>query len=74
MPSLAFLQDSLGNQFSVHSKQSLGATSLKNGWLEIMLDRRLVQDDGRGLGQGVLDNRPMNVIFHLLKESNVCFT
>jgi len=71
MPSLAFLQDSLGNRFSVHSKQSLGAASLKNGWLEIMLDRRLVQDDGRGLGQGVMDNRPMNVIFHLLRESNV---
>ncbi|KAF0903230.1 hypothetical protein E2562_025797 [Oryza meyeriana var. granulata] len=71
MPSLAFLQDSLGNRFSVHSKQSLGAASLKNGWLEIMLDRRLTQDDGRGLGQGVMDNRPMNVIFHLLRESNV---
>ncbi|CAN6198140.1 unnamed protein product [Urochloa humidicola] len=71
MPSLAFLQDSRGNRFSVHSKQSLGAASLKNGWLEIMLDRRLVQDDGRGLGQGVMDNRPMNVIFHLLRESNV---
>ncbi|XP_066372837.1 alpha-mannosidase 2 isoform X1 [Miscanthus floridulus] len=71
MPSLAFLQDSHGNRFSVHSKQSLGAASLKNGWLEIMLDRRLVQDDGRGLGQGVMDNRPMNVIFHLLREFNV---
>ncbi|KAM3188787.1 hypothetical protein ACQJBY_067635 [Aegilops geniculata] len=71
MPSLAFLQDSLGNRFSVHSKQSLGAASLKKGWMEIMLDRRLVRDDGRGLGQGVMDNRPMNVIFHLLMESNV---
>jgi alpha-mannosidase II len=71
MPSLAFLQDSLGNRFSVHSKQSLGAASLKNGWMEIMLDRRLVRDDGRGLGQGVMDNRPMNVIFHLLRELNV---
>ncbi|CAM0913439.1 unnamed protein product [Alopecurus aequalis] len=71
MPSLGFLQDSLGNRFSVHSKQSLGAASLKNGWMEIMLDRRLVRDDGRGLGQGVMDNKPMNVIFHLLRESNV---
>ncbi|KAI4975895.1 hypothetical protein ZWY2020_049502 [Hordeum vulgare] len=53
MPSLGFLQDSLGNRFSVHSKQSLGAASLKKGWMEIMLDRRLVRDDGRGLGQGV---------------------
>ncbi|XP_020107578.1 alpha-mannosidase 2 [Ananas comosus] len=71
MPSLSFIQDSIGDRLSVHSKQSLGAASLKNGWLEIMLDRRLVMDDGRGLGQGVMDNRPMNVLFHILSESNV---
>ncbi|KAH7688640.1 Alpha-mannosidase protein [Dioscorea alata] len=71
MPSLAFLQDSLGHRFSVHSKQSLGVANLKSGWLEIMLDRRLGMDDGRGLGQGVMDNRPMNVLFHILMESNV---
>ncbi|OVA16242.1 Glycoside hydrolase family 38 [Macleaya cordata] len=71
MPSLAFLQGSNGHRFSVHSRQSLGVASLKSGWLEIMLDRRLVRDDGRGLGQGVMDNRPMNVIFHILTESNI---
>lgn len=71
MPSLAFMQDSSGRRFSVHTRQSLGAASLKNGWLEIMLDRRLTNDDGRGLGQGVMDNHPMNVLFHLLTESNI---
>ncbi|EOY03246.1 hypothetical protein QUC31_017797 [Theobroma cacao] len=71
MPSLAFMQGSNGQRFSVHSRQSLGAASLKEGWLEIMLDRRLVRDDGRGLGQGVMDNRVMNVVFHLLLESNI---
>ncbi|KAK0590368.1 hypothetical protein LWI29_026028 [Acer saccharum] len=71
MPSLAFMQGSNGHRFSVHSRQSLGVASLKNGWLEIMLDRRLVQDDGRGLGQGVTDNRAMNVVFHILVESNI---
>ncbi|KAK1268879.1 hypothetical protein QJS04_geneDACA006849 [Acorus gramineus] len=71
MPSLAFMQDVGGRRFSVHSRQSLGAASLKNGWLEIMLDRRLVSDDGRGLGQGVMDNRVMNVVFHILQESNI---
>eukprot|EP01018_Ginkgo_biloba_P022636 Gb_26182 [translate_table: standard] len=71
MPSLAFLQDSNGCRFSIHSRQSLGVASLKNGWLEVMLDRRLTRDDERGLGQGVMDNRPMNVLFHLLIESNV---
>lgn len=74
MPSLAFLQGSDGRRFSVHSKQSLGVASLKNGWLEIMLDRRLVRDDGRGLGQGVLDNRVMNVVFHLTVETNISAT
>lgn len=74
MPSLAFIQGSNGQRFSVHTRQSLGVASLKEGWLEIMLDRRLVRDDGRGLGQGVMDNRPMNVIFHILIESNISTT
>ncbi|KAF5182395.1 Alpha-mannosidase [Thalictrum thalictroides] len=71
MPSLAFLQSSNGHRLSVHSRQSLGVASLENGWLEIMLDRRLIKDDGRGLGQGVMDNRPMNIVFNILKESNI---
>ncbi|KAL0350960.1 UNVERIFIED_CONTAM: Alpha-mannosidase 2 [Sesamum radiatum] len=74
MPSLAFMQGSKGERFSVHTRQSLGVASLKNGWLEIMLDRRLVRDDGRGLGQGVMDNHPMNVVFHILVESNISST
>ncbi|CAK8533611.1 unnamed protein product [Lathyrus sativus] len=73
MPSLAFIQGSNGRRFSVHSRQALGVASLQNGWLEIMLDRRLVKDDGRGLGQGVMDNRVMNVVFHLTVESNISF-
>lgn len=71
MPSLAFLQDSNGCRFSIHTRQSLGVAGLKNGWLEVMLDRRLTRDDGRGLGHGVMDNRPMNAVFHLLVENNV---
>ncbi|XP_023529523.1 alpha-mannosidase 2-like [Cucurbita pepo subsp. pepo] len=71
MPSLAFMQGSNGQRFSVHSRQSLGVASLGDGWLEIMLDRRVLRDDGRGLGQGITDNRAMNVVFHILVESNV---
>ncbi|XAR51807.1 Alpha-mannosidase [Bertholletia excelsa] len=74
MPSLAFMQGPEGRRFCVHTRQALGVASLKNGWLEIMLDRRLVRDDERGLGQGVMDNRPMNVILHLLLESNISST
>ncbi|GAB2288779.1 Alpha-mannosidase 2x [Dionaea muscipula] len=74
MPSLAFMQGADGRRFSVHSRQALGAASLKDGWLEIMLDRRLTRDDGRGLGQGVTDNRPMSVLFHIIIESNISST
>ncbi|XP_022739187.1 alpha-mannosidase 2-like [Durio zibethinus] len=74
MSSLAFMQGSNGQRFSVHSRQAVGAASLQEGWLEIMLDRRLVRDDGRGLGQGVMDNRVMNVVFHILMESNISST
>ncbi|XP_015879233.3 alpha-mannosidase 2 [Ziziphus jujuba] len=74
MPSLAFMQGSNGQRFSVHTRQSLGAATLEDGWLEIMLDRRLLRDDGRGLGQGVMDNREMNVIFHIVLESNISTT
>ena len=42
--------------------------SLSVGWLEVVLDRRLMQDDFRGMGQGVKDNKVTMETFKLLIE------
>ena len=34
-----------------------GASSLKEGCLEVMVDKRTMHDDARGMGEGVLDSR-----------------
>ncbi|XP_052768637.1 alpha-mannosidase 2x-like [Mya arenaria] len=55
--SMAVIEDR-ERRFTVHSQQSHGVASLKQGWMEFMLDRNVENDDNRGLGEGVTDNRP----------------
>ncbi|KAG1662157.1 Alpha-mannosidase 2 [Nymphon striatum] len=64
MPSAAYIEDQ-SIRFTVLSGQSLGVASMNTGWLEIFLDRRLMQDDNRGVAQGVTDNlkTPSSFIF-----------
>lgn len=44
---------------TLHSQQSHGVASLEQGWIEVMLDRKVMSDDFKGLGEGVFDNRPV---------------
>uniref|UniRef100_A0A3Q2NZX8 Glycosyl hydrolase family 38 C-terminal domain-containing protein n=1 Tax=Fundulus heteroclitus TaxID=8078 RepID=A0A3Q2NZX8_FUNHE len=67
MTSASFLQDS-SSRLSLLSAQSQAAASLRSGELELVLDRRLQQDDNRGLGQGVTDNKLTASLYHLLLE------
>ena len=43
-------------------------SSLKEGQLEVIMDRRLMQDDNRGVGQGVKDNVKTPESFVILLE------
>lgn len=67
MPNSAIIQDKK-NRFTLHSAQSNGVASLQEGSLEVILDRRLSQDDNRGLGQGVTDNKRTPANFRVFIE------
>ncbi|KJH43057.1 glycosyl hydrolase family 38 protein [Dictyocaulus viviparus] len=67
MPASAYIED-VSSRLSLLGSQALGVASLKSGELEVMLDRRLEQDDGRGLSQPVLDNHRTLSRFRLLVE------
>ncbi|KAL3288965.1 hypothetical protein HHI36_003408 [Cryptolaemus montrouzieri] len=67
MPTMAYIEDQ-NTRLTIISGSPLGCSSLKSGHLEVILDRRLKQDDNLGLGQGVLDNVPVKQFFRVLLE------
>ncbi|KAF5292288.1 hypothetical protein FQA39_LY03322 [Lamprigera yunnana] len=67
MPAMAYIEDK-NTRLTVVTGSPLGCASLQEGELEIMLDRKLIQDDHLGLGQGVIDNHPTKHIFRILLE------
>uniref|UniRef100_A0A8C3IKL8 Glycosyl hydrolase family 38 C-terminal domain-containing protein n=1 Tax=Chrysemys picta bellii TaxID=8478 RepID=A0A8C3IKL8_CHRPI len=67
MPAMAYIQDK-ESRLTLHTAQALGVASLHSGQLEVILDRRLMQDDNRGLGQGLKDNKRTCNRFRLLLE------
>lgn len=68
MPAMAYIEDDQ-TRFSILSAQSLGVACHYKGDVEVMMDRRLNQDDNRGLGQGVRDNKVTPNRFFLLFEN-----
>jgi len=70
LPSMGYVQDK-STRMSLISSQPLGGTSAASGQMEVMLDRRLMQDDNRGLFQGIQDNKVTPHHFVLLVERTV---
>lgn len=64
-----FVIEDDSRRFTLHSAQPHGVSSLNSGWMEIMLDRKLSRDDGKGLGQGIFDNVPTTAEFVLHLET-----
>ena len=67
MPTLASIEDE-HTRLTVLSEHAQGTASLENGSIDVWLDRRLRQDDARGLGQGVLDNVPTRTRLRVVLE------
>ena len=58
-----------GWQFTVLTAHSHGGTSLRDGETELMLHRRLLRDDHRGVGQALDDFHQTTARFFLISES-----
>ncbi|XP_056633702.1 alpha-mannosidase 2 [Diorhabda sublineata] len=68
IPTMAYIEDA-ATRLTITTATPLGCSSLTPGRIEVMLDRRLNQDDNLGLGQGVQDNRPIEHVFRILIET-----
>ncbi|XP_048738238.1 alpha-mannosidase 2-like isoform X2 [Ostrea edulis] len=56
LTSMGIMEDA-HKRLTIHSAQPHGVAGLAPGQFEVMLDRELMYDDDRGLGEGVQDNR-----------------
>lgn len=55
--TMAWLQDQ-ETRLTLITNHAQGASAFDPGRLEVMLDRRTLYDDFRGIGEGVVDNKP----------------
>lgn len=65
--TMAYIEDQQV-RLSLLTNHAHGAASIATGRLEIMLDRRIIYDDDRGLAEGVVDNTKITNEFWLLPE------
>jgi len=63
----AYLQDE-EHRVTVLVDHATGAGSVEDGFLEVMVDRRTMYDDARGMGEGVLDSRATTHKYWILLE------
>ncbi|GFR83293.1 alpha-mannosidase [Elysia marginata] len=68
MTSMVYIEDEQLSRITLITSHSHGASTQSPGWLEVILDRRLMQDDWRGLNEGVKDNVVSPSNFILLVE------
>lgn len=65
--TMAYIEDN-AHRLTLLVNHAQGAASYQPGWLEVMLDRRTLYDDSRGMGEGLLDNRRTVLKHWLLLE------
>lgn len=65
--TMAYIEDD-EMRLSLLTNHAQGAASWQPGYLEVMLDRRTLYDDSRGMGEGLVDNRRTINKFWLLLE------
>ncbi|XP_050504122.1 alpha-mannosidase 2 [Diabrotica virgifera virgifera] len=63
----AYIQDN-NIRLSLLVNHAQGSSSWQPGFLEVMLDRRTLYDDSRGMGEGLVDNRKTVSKYWLLVE------
>ncbi|XP_067941303.1 alpha-mannosidase 2x-like [Watersipora subatra] len=67
MTSMSYIENSK-TRISILAAQSAGVLSPFKGELQVILDRRLSQDDNRGLGEPLKDNKRTESKFFILVE------
>ncbi|RWS30781.1 Serine hydroxymethyltransferase-like protein [Leptotrombidium deliense] len=67
MPTMMYFEN-YKTRMNILTAQPLGTTSRHAGFIDVFLDRRLLQDDQRGVNQGVTDNKVTRESFKVILE------